>query len=252
MAGMEGVWPEGICGAAALTFDDGDASQLKRAIPQMEKRGLKGTFYLCPKGDDFLDRLAPWRAVAERGHEIGNHSLSHVCSCNLSNDPGHRGLETLTLEDIEKDVIEAERRLSELAPGTAPRSFCYPCYQTDVGRGATRQSYVPVIAKHFVAARVGGEYGIPNHPLHADLHFLVSADCTRMSGPEMVGLVERAARQGRWVLFAFHGIDAGRLSLPEYEFLDLVDHLAANRRRIWTGTVKEIAQYLSAVRKKRA
>lgn len=250
MASGKDVWPKGICGAVSLTFDDGDESQLKRAIPRMEERGLKGTFYLCPKGDDYLERLAPWREVAARGHEIGNHSLGHNCACNLSENP-NRGLDVMTLADIEADVLEAERRLCELVPGTGPRSFCYPCYQTDVGHGLTRQSYVPVIAKHFVAARTGGEFGIPNHPLYADLHFLVSADCTRMSGPELVGLVERAARQGRWVLFTFHGIDSGRLGIPEYEFLDLLDHLAANKHRVWTGTVKEIAQYLWEVRRAR-
>ena len=80
---MKGVWPSGICGAVSLTFDDGDQSQLKRAIPRMEERGLLGTFFLCPKGDDYLRRLAPWPAVAARGHEIGNHSLGHACSCKL-------------------------------------------------------------------------------------------------------------------------------------------------------------------------
>jgi hypothetical protein len=235
----------------SLTFDDGDESQIKVGIPRMEERGLKGTFFLCPKGDDYAERLGRWKAIAARGHEIGNHSLGHRCSCNLTNDPDHRGLEKVTLEEIEADVLEAERRLSELFPGAGQRNFCYPCYQTDVGQGLTRRSYVPVIAKHFLAARVGGEYGIPNHPLHADLHFLVSCDGTRMSGPELAGLAERAARQGRWVIYAFHGIDRGRLSLPEYEFVDLLDHLAGNKHRLWTAPMKEIAEYLIAVRQKR-
>jgi hypothetical protein len=189
--------------------------------------------------------------VAARGHEIGNHTLSHMCSCNLHPDPDYRGLEKVTLADIEADVVEAEKRLLQLIPGTGPRSFCYPCYQTDVGEGPTRQSYVPVIARHFVAGRAGGEFGFANHPLHTDLHCLVSSDCTRRSGPELVGLVERAARRGHWIVFTFHSIDSGRLGIPEYEFLDLVDHLAANRRRIWTAPMKEIAQYLASVRQKR-
>jgi len=248
-ASIKSPWPQRICGAVSLTFDDGDASQLNRGIPRMDERGLKGTFFLSPKGDDYLDRLRPWRDVSARGHEIGNHSLSHTCSCNLSSDPNYPGLEKLTLQDIEADVLEAEKRLDKLLPGAGPRTFCYPCYQTDVGQGLTRQSYVPVIAKHFTAARTGGEFGIPNHPLHADLHFLVSSDCTRMSGPELVGLVERAARQARWVIFTFHGIDSGRLGIPEYEFVDLLDHLAANKHRVWTAPVKEIAQHLATVRR---
>jgi hypothetical protein len=244
-------WPNGGQGAVSLTFDDGLESQLKRAIPLLEERGLRGTFYLNPRGPDYAETLAPWQAVAEAGHEIGNHSLGHTCSRNFAFHRGARGLETMTLDDMEADVVEAERRLQEVLPRDTLRSFCYPCYMTHVGEGLTQQSYVPVVAKHFVAGRAAGEYGFANHPFNADLHCLAAIPAERMPGPEMVGLVERAARQGRWAIFAFHSIDGGRLGVAEFDFVELLDHLAPMRDRLWTAPVADVAHFLKGLREAR-
>src|SRR5713226_3613287 len=70
-----GPWPNGCLGAVSLTFDDGMRSQLEVAIPVLEEHGLQATFYLNPPGDGDEDSwrawLAPWRAAAQRRHEIG-------------------------------------------------------------------------------------------------------------------------------------------------------------------------------------
>jgi len=241
-------WPEGQQGAVSLTFDDGLESQRRFAVPRLDERGLRGTFYLWPYGHDYAAKLAPWREVKAAGHEIGNHSLSHLCSRNFADQRGARGLETTTLEEMEADLLEAERRLVEVLGPVEARSFCYPCYQTDVGEGLTRQSYVPVVARHFIAARAAGEYGFSNHPYNADLHYLASVPAERMPGPEMVGLVEQAARQGRWILFTFHSIEGGRLGVSEYDLTLLLDHLADAQERLWTAPVAEIAQHLLRLR----
>src|SRR4051794_27079069 len=106
MATSDGVWPEGRRGAVSLTFDDGSESQLRRAYPLLTERGLCGTFYLVPRGNNYEERLAPWRAVHDAGHEIGNHSLSHTCTRNYREERDARGLETMTLEEIEADLVE--------------------------------------------------------------------------------------------------------------------------------------------------
>ncbi|HOX36752.1 MAG TPA: polysaccharide deacetylase family protein [Candidatus Brocadiia bacterium] len=239
-------WPEGKVCAASLTFDDGRPTQLSHAIPLMSARGLRGTFFLNP-GGDHMKRLAPFAEAAGKGHEIGNHTIRHTCSRNFCFDPNGRGLEDATIEEIEADVLDAQRRLTELI-GKPPVSFCYPCYQTDVGEGATRQSYVPIIAKHFTAARAGGEYSFFNHPLLVDLHCLWSCDTSRMPGAEMIGLAECAAKEGRWIIFVFHDVGPGRLGTSEHDFGLLIDHLAANRDRIWTAPMGEVAEHCKSLR----
>jgi peptidoglycan/xylan/chitin deacetylase (PgdA/CDA1 family) len=245
---MRFPWPDECDGAVSLTFDDGLPSQLERAVPLMSKAGLRGTFYVNPGGDTWQAGLQPWRAVAEAGHEIGNHTCAHPCPRNLFNSPD--GLETMTLADIEADVTEAQRRISAVIPGGAPRSFCYPCYNHHVGEGLTRQSYVPVIAKHFVAGRGGCvDRGISNHPVYTDLHYLVSQPCERMWGYEMIGLCERAANEGRWAVLTFHGIQAGSLSVAEEDFREVCSHLARHKKRIHVAPVAEIARHIITRRK---
>lgn len=237
-------WPEGCRGALSLTFDDGISSQRDYAIPLMDELGLRGTFYLVPSGDDWRDRLEVWRPAYDAGHEMGNHSLSHTCSRGFSDDPRARGLETMTLADIEADVVEAERRLSALFPAER-RAFCYPCYQAHVGEGLTRQSYVPIIAKHFIAARAGGE--IANHPATCDLHYLWSWTARGTTGAELVGLAEQCAARGRWGLLTFHGIHQGHLSVADVDFRELCHHLHG-AHHIWVAPVAEVAAAIVAWR----
>ena len=168
-------------------------------------------------------------------------------------------METVTLDEMEADVLEAERRLKELIPEQSIRSFCYPCYQDYVGEGSTRQSYVPVIAKHFPAARGRGE--APNHPALTDLHFLTSAVAAGwMSGSELCESTESAIRQGRWVILVFHSFQNEPRSprvpgsyhhgspVSADDFRELCKYLDANRDRIWTAPVITIAQKIIAWR----
>jgi peptidoglycan/xylan/chitin deacetylase (PgdA/CDA1 family) len=220
------------------------------AIPVLNEHGLQGTFYLNPprEGDEgfWREALAPWRAAAGHGHEIGNHSLRHPCAGNFQFTATRGGLEEMTLADIEADVLEAERRLRAGIPEQTVRSFCYPCYQDYVGVGLHRQSYVPVIARHFVAARGRGE--TPNHPARCDLHSLWSFPVERMSGAELVGLAERAAGEGRWTILTFHGIGEGHLPVAEVDLREVCSFLARSRDRIWTAPVATVAQAIGAWR----
>jgi hypothetical protein len=235
------AWPDGRQCAISLTFDDGMRSHLEVAVPRLEERGFHGTFYLNPRGDDWLDALAPWQPVQAAGHEIGNHTMAHPC--NLNTDPN---LLSWTLDMIEQDVRETQRRLDLAFPGQGARSFAYPCYESDVGRGATRQSYTPVIARYFPAARAKVLSDRGNHPLHADLHHLSSWGAERMPYWELIGLVERCAVEGWWGIFTFHGVNQGHLPIAEHDLCTLLDHMARNRGRVWVGTVVEVATHVKA------
>jgi peptidoglycan/xylan/chitin deacetylase (PgdA/CDA1 family) len=247
MPSASSPWPESATGAVSLTFDDAMPSQLNRAIPILEEFGLRGTFYVNPN-DAWMKNAAPWVEAASRGHEIGNHTLGHPCSQNFAFIAPGRGLESMTLESIEADIVEAEARLNRVLPGQ-PRSFCYPCYQDYVGQGAERQSYVPVVARHFIAGRGRGE--VANDPATIDLHYLGSWPVERSSGPELVGMVEQAASQGRWAILTFHGVQEGHLMVGEGDFRELCQHLSLHRERIWTAPVVQVAQRIAEWRKQR-
>lgn len=243
-------WPAGCRGAVSLTFDDGRPSQLSLAIPILAEHGLTGTFYLNPRGEHWLADLAPWRDVAAAGHEVGNHTLAHACSRTVLPDCAPC-LEELTLTELEADILEASRRLREAIPEQTAFTFCYPCYQEHIGAGPTRQSYVPLIARHFIAARGRGEFG-HNDPATCDLAYLFSWNVEHLTGPTLIGLAEQAVELGRWVIFTIHGIGDGNLPLSETALRALCRYLARRKDEIWTAPVVEAAQRIVTWRQQRS
>lgn len=233
-------------GAVSLTFDDGTVNQLEKAVPAMDEFGIKGTVYMVPNGDDWQQRLAPWKTVAASGHEIGNHSLSHICPQNIAEQP--ITLEEATLAAIEADILAAQERLQQIAPHQKHWSFSYPCNGTCVGHGKQRQSFMPVVAKHFFASRIAAEYGFANAPDRVDLGAIWGISVERMSGFEMIGLVEELTARGQWVILIFHEISGERLTVGGYDFRMLLAYLQRNAERIWTAPLIEVARKIAEQR----
>jgi peptidoglycan-N-acetylglucosamine deacetylase len=234
----QNVW-QPYQGAVSLTFDDGTVNQLEKVVPVLDEVGFKGTFYINPDGPGWQNRLAPWREVAARGHEIGNHSLTHPCPDNVSGRQG--GLEEMTLAEIEQDILTAQERLTQLAPHQSQWTFAYPCYATYVGSGIHHQSYVPLVARHFIAGRTAGEYGFGNDPSFVDLPHCWGLPVERMSGYEMIGLVEEITARGCWAILVFHEIDGPRLTVGSYDFRMLLNHLRRRSDAILTAPVAAVA-----------
>jgi peptidoglycan/xylan/chitin deacetylase (PgdA/CDA1 family) len=237
------MWPGGCVGAVSLTFDDALRSHLSTAVPALEERHLRATFYVNPN-DAWRADVAAWRAVHTRGHEIGNHTPSHPCSGNF---PWIRTkpLEEMTLDEIEEEIRQGRDAIEEALPSQRACSFCYPCYQDFVGRGQTRQSYVPVVAKYHPAARGWGEN--PNDPAYVDLHYIWAFPCG-MRGRQLIELCEQAV-DGRWVVLVFHGIDGGPDPTGKRDLRKLCAHLARRRDHLWTAPLVEVAEQIAAWRK---
>lgn len=233
---------DGRRGAVSLTYDDGTANQLAIAIPPLDERGLRGTFYLNPSDRIMTQTLPDWQSVAARGHEVGNHTLSHPCPSAIT---GGRGLEDMTLDELEADILAAQDQLQTIAPHQKVWTFAYPCYSTYVGRGAGRRSYVPVVARHFLAGRAGGELGFSNRPGLLDPAALVGTPLERLTGKEAVELVEKLTGQGQWVILVFHDIDEGVLPVRRADYLEVLDYLTDARDQILTAPVAEIAAMLA-------
>ncbi len=246
MSEASSCWGD-YCGAVSLSFDDGRATQLEHAIPMMDERGIRGTFYISSPiaGENWEDAIEPWQGVARTGHEIGNHSLSHTCSANFAFCKDG-GLEAMTLEAIEADILAAQQRLKVVAPDQQHWTFAYPCYQTFVGRGEGRKSYVPVVAKHFLCGRGRAEFGTASIPAVCDLAAVGAIGAERMSGFEMIGLVEELTSRGQWVNLCFHEIDGPNLSVARSDFAMLLDYLKRTESEIMAAPLVEVARKVSA------
>ena len=238
------LWPQGQQAALSLTFDDGMASQREIALPLLDQHDIAGTFYVNPRAD-CQTQLAPWREAVAKGHELGNHTVTHPCSgmFGFARAKGRRPLEELTLADIDRDIALAQTRLDTVFPEQGPVSFAYPCYQAFVGQGATHQSYVPVVLNHCIAGRARGER--MNDPAYCDLFYLGSMPCERKSGDELIAMAKDCIVQKRWAILTFHGIDEGHLPVTRPALQQLLAYVAERRADLWTDTVRNVAQHLA-------
>ena len=232
-------WPDDCVGAVSLSFDDAVPTQRENAIPLLDRYGLNGTFYVPTGSPGWLDHIPFWRDAAGRGHEVGNHSVVHPCSRNFDFITPDKAVEHYTLERYEKEVLQATKHIRDAIPEQGAISYCYPCYHSWIGSGATRNSIVPIIARHFKAARGGGE--CPNHPEYCELEYLWACEASEFSGERLIAYAEDAAAQGRWAVFCFHGVGGDHISVKLDAFETLLQHLSKQRQRLWTGTVVEVA-----------
>jgi peptidoglycan/xylan/chitin deacetylase (PgdA/CDA1 family) len=61
--------------ALALTFDDGPSERTPEILDILAQHHAAATFFVCGANVERLPHIA--RAIAEAGHEIGNHSHTH-------------------------------------------------------------------------------------------------------------------------------------------------------------------------------
>ena len=77
-AQTEKAW-HGKKSAVVLTYDDAIDQHLDNAVPVLDSLGLKATFYITAFSNSMQTRLDDWRKLAEKGYELGNHTLYHPC-----------------------------------------------------------------------------------------------------------------------------------------------------------------------------
>ena len=126
--GYRGIGASGRAAAAdgrrvAITFDDGDISNLEVALPLLRERGMVATFFITSGFVDQPGMLSSTQvaALADAGMEVGAHGHSHAF-----------------LEDLDDDALATElrdsrARLSALI-GKPVRSMALPG-----GRGGERE-----------------------------------------------------------------------------------------------------------------
>lgn len=232
------VWPKGYGAAVSLSFDDARLTQADVGLPLLDRLGVKATFYVSIW--QMQQRLEAWKKAVASGHEIGNHSVYHPCSGNFCWSRAH-ALEDYTLEQMEAELLEANRQIEQLL-GVRPRTFAYPCGQTYVGRGQNTRSYVPIVAKHFLAGR-GYLAESANDPAYCDLAQLMTRGIDTLSFDAVKPWLESTIEQGHWLNLAGHEIGGNH---PQTTRIDTLEAIIAYCRQnhVWLDTVVAVGEYV--------
>lgn len=235
------VWPGGARAAVSLTYDDGLASQLDNARPELDRFGLKGAFFLTQ--DNVIGRLADWQAVARAGHEIGNHTVNHPCQ-----------LEAVSAKSFDAREIEAmEGFLAASFPVGRVPIYAYTCGVLDLGRGGELREqirYIKVLERHFRAARA--VTGIPMDPGQVWMRrfALQASDATyEKDDPKLaIDYVRPALARGRWAILVFHDIlsrrrNEGDTSIQAHR--QILDWIAS--QPIWCAPMGVVLRHLGVI-----
>ncbi len=96
--------------AVSVTFDDGNLSDLTLALPELVKRDMAATFFVCAGRiglEGYLDGPA-LQELLQSGMDVGSHGVDHVDLRKTSNADLAReaGTSRKTLEDICQKTVD--------------------------------------------------------------------------------------------------------------------------------------------------
>ncbi|MFC1650977.1 polysaccharide deacetylase family protein [Candidatus Latescibacterota bacterium] len=103
---------EPASGVLALTFDDGPDPEITPAVLDvLDEVNARGTFFLT--GKNVLKHPGIARMISERGHTLGNHSMTH------------RKMLMMKKKDVETEIDDTQKAVSDAA-GIEPMFFRPP------------------------------------------------------------------------------------------------------------------------------
>jgi peptidoglycan/xylan/chitin deacetylase (PgdA/CDA1 family) len=222
------TFPEGKRAAISFTFDDGSREHADVAARLLDDCGFRGTFFVIA-GLTRETRAEPlaadrvrswwaevsweeWREAAARGHEIGNHSLTHPVG----------GLAKVEDDGQLRAEVEDSARLIAEKIGRAPVSFAYPYNKTSARVRALVARHHPAIRED--QARYGGRW-------------------FSLAGANR--LVDRAIRKGQWLVPMIHGIGGGWDPLDAELFRRHLRYIKEREAEIWVDTFGAISRHFN-------
>lgn len=222
-------WKDNKTAAFSMGGDDSLHSQLDFMIPEMLKRGFKGTFWvnagrgtIGEHGFCWETRKSEWLAAARQGCDFGNHTMYHV---------GAR-----FFEEAEYEIGESARNIWASNPGQRLQLFLS-------GGGTTwnvsREDVDELLMKYACVRGRGGGKGKQDSCYHSDSD-------RSATGDELINYVNQAIAERSWHFIGCHGVGPNAEWLPTdaEPFLVLLDYLVEQENQVWVGTHTEVHKYI--------
>ncbi|OWW20630.1 polysaccharide deacetylase family protein [Noviherbaspirillum denitrificans] len=208
--------------AASYTFDDGYPSSTTVA-GIFESFGYRATFFIIPGaiGDT---EWGTWKDLAARGHEIGNHSMTHTI------DMGDPSVSDATLQT---EINAAQDRIAQNL-GIKPLSFAFPWHSY------TARALSVAESRHYSVRKMSnGESNYQFAFFDQDHDASLSAALSTVNDQ-----LRFVVDNGGWFVAGGHGVDGDGWSPVTSQFLR--DHLTFAGQfssRLWIDTYLNVARY---------
>lgn len=136
--------------AVALTFDDGPGEWTLQVLDILDQYQIKATFFM--NGDQVEIRPQLAKEVAKKGHEIADHTYSHI---NFYEYEKKHGLEKTKVK-IKEEIKKSKEIISRIT-GVSPRLCRMP--------HGYHRPWMKEIAKEFGVVLVNWTFGQDWHPV---------------------------------------------------------------------------------------
>ena len=226
--------------AVVLTYDDAIDQHLDQAVPVLDSLGLKATFYITAFSKSVQQRYPEWKKLAEKGYELGNHTLFHPCN----GGPGREWVQPeYDLRQYTVKRMQDEMRMTNLflqgMDGKSRRTFAFTCGDMQIGDS----SFILGMKDDFAAARA------VRNEMHAigeaDLYNL---DCYMVNNhrfEEMKAWVDKAIQTGSLLVILFHGVGGGNgLDVSIADHRKLLEYIKEREKDIMAGTLLDAADHI--------
>ncbi len=246
-------WPGSARAAVCMTYDDAIDNHLDNAAPDLESVGLRGTFYVQGASSSLASRIEDWRAMAARGHELGNHSLFHPCIRQRADGTEYDWLlpeYDMGLYSVRQMIagIRLCNTLLTAVDGHTRRTYGAPCGDSEAGG----VSYLDSLPKLFTALRISGGKA-PDNMRSVELGGVTVPlqSATGMDLQQLIEIVEDAAAKGTIAVLCFHGVGGGHsINTTREVHRGLIEYLNEHRDRLWTDTFINVTDHIRSERKR--
>ncbi len=214
------TWKNFAKGCVTYTFDDGYDIHFTSVRNMLNQYGYKGTFYIITSlMNDYKWELA--KEMAEEGHEIGSHTVSHdyLTDENSDNELG-----------TSKEIIE-----NKIGKPCLTVAYPYCAMPT--------QSYVE---KYYISARgCSGDIERSNPYNYMYLGSIICGDQgTAVDGTAMCNMIKKAADNSGWAVFLIHDLAGSGYSPIVLDDLKMtLDFIKSNENDYYVATFADATKY---------
>lgn len=207
-------WKDGKQAVFLLSFDDSCPTHLTNAIPELEKRGLVGNFYIVPGKGTLPPKKAQWEKVAlSPVVALQNHTFTHVGSTDVA--------------QLDEEFARCNESIKGFTPDKKwPRLIGYG-RPGGVPWKVSDEDVAKLLLKHNLVERPPF-WGPPIH---------------QKSAAECIATIDKALEKGEMGHLDMHGVGGDWLVTPMDWFTAILDKLDAEKERIWVADVVAYSQY---------
>jgi hypothetical protein len=211
-------WKGGKRAAFYLAFDDACPTHLGNVIPELEKRKIVGTFYVIA-GSAMFNGNAKWEAAAKNPYVVfANHTFRHK--------------DFPTLEAFEQEVVQTNKVILRLQPGSKPNRIIAFGKPGGEKYGITDAQIDEVLKRHDMVNRL---------PFYTPVIHVKTVE-------DMHKWIDQGIKKGEIGHLDFHGVGGDWLVTPIDFFHAILDKLDASKEALWVSDTATIMKY-AALRK---